>query len=96
MRKLWMAMGVVMVVASMGCRHRRVAVASTPEGNACRRECMKLFNDCQDGKRRNRKMCAARENECLTTCPSAVSNEVYPAEIEPPPPPPPPPPQAVP
>lgn len=63
---------VVAVVVLAGCSPKRVVVANTPEGNACRRECMQLFNDCQDGKRKNRKACTARENDCLTTCPGAV------------------------
>jgi hypothetical protein len=74
MRTLVMVVGVVVLgLGGAACSGRkRVTVANTPEGNACRRECMALFNDCQDGKRKNRKVCLARENECLTTCPGAV------------------------
>lgn len=71
MRTLWMVVVVVLAVGAVGCGHKRVRVANTPEGNACNRECMQLFNDCQDGKRRNRKACEARENDCLRTCPGA-------------------------
>lgn len=63
---------VVAVVGSLGCARKVIIVPSTPEGVACRRECMALFNECQNGKRKNRKACEARERECLlTTCPGA-------------------------
>lgn len=76
MRKLLMVVGVVVLsLGSTGCGRKRVQVANTPEGNACRRECMSLFNECQGGQRKNRKVCEARETECLTTCPSAVAAE---------------------
>jgi hypothetical protein len=68
MRTLWM----VVVVVLVGCGHKRVQVANTPEGNACNRQCMDMFNSCYDGKRKNLKTCQVRENECLRTCPGAV------------------------
>lgn len=71
MRQFLMVVGLLVV----GCGPKRVVVANTPEGNACRRECMKLFNECQGGQRKNRKVCMERENECLTTCPGAVVPE---------------------
>lgn len=67
-----MVVGVVMaVVGGAGCGHKRVQVANTPEGNACNRECMTMFNACYDGKRKNLKNCQTRENDCLRTCPGA-------------------------
>jgi hypothetical protein len=68
-----MVVGLLVVLG--GCGRKRVPVANTPEGNACRRECMTLFNECQGGHRKNRKACEARENECLTTCPQAPAPE---------------------
>lgn len=63
---------VVLLVGGSGCGHKRVQVANTPEGNACQRECMNMFNDCYGGKRKNLKACQSRENDCLRTCPGAV------------------------
>lgn len=37
MRKILMVVGVVLAVGAVGCGHRRVQVANTPEGNACER-----------------------------------------------------------
>lgn len=75
MRTLLMVFGVVMLAGVVGCGHKRVKVANTPEGNACNRQCMEMFNGCYDGKRKNLKTCQARENDCLRTCPGAPLND---------------------
>jgi hypothetical protein len=69
MRKLLLVVGVVVI--SSGCMPRRIAVASTPEGNECKRQCMVVSAACREGKR----SCRNRENECLATCPGAVVHD---------------------
>ena len=68
----------VMVVLGVGCGSRRVVVAKTPEGAACQRQCTQFFNDCYQGKRKNRKFCTQRERECLLGCPGGHEfDELY-------------------
>lgn len=67
--------GAMVVMGGVGCGPKRVRVANTPEGQACRKECNAGFNECFQGKRRNKKICTQRENECLRECPGALTGD---------------------
>lgn len=82
------------LLGGLGCGPKRVRVANTPEGQACKRECMTMFNECYQGKRRNKKLCTQREHECLLSCPAATTGEEEEQVSSAPPPPPPPAPAA--
>ena len=61
---------VVVAVVFSACRHEpRVIVANTPEGNACKRDCMHIYETCMAGRHASKRKCRTRENECLVTCP---------------------------
>ncbi len=79
---------VVAMVGLTGCR-KRIAVANTPEGKECQRQCMLIFNTCMGGRGGGKHVCRERENECLETCPrpgeaaaiSAAEKVVVPAPV---------------
>jgi hypothetical protein len=66
MRTLWMV-AVVMLVGASGCRKRvaAVIVPNTPDGLACQRQCMQVYETCVGGRARNEKACNSHEQGCL-------------------------------
>lgn len=64
--------GLVLVVALGGCVSIKWNVPATPEGNACKRECMGLYNQCLQTPFGGPYPCGNERNECLATCPGAT------------------------
>lgn len=70
-RRRWGALllGLLASGISAAC-YPRVIVPSTPEGNACRRECMAISNTCRGAD------CSRQNRDCLLSCPGAYSEPV--------------------
>lgn len=73
--RMRMLLMVVVMSAVSGCIPRRIAVANTPEGNECRRQCMQISTTCLGGRGGGKYVCRKQENECLATCPGSVSSD---------------------
>lgn len=61
--------------AMIGCGAANVNIPPTPEGNACRRECMAIYNVCSDPSLLQRiwmQSCHGQNEECLMGCPGAT------------------------
>ena len=67
---------VLVVVAVGGCSRRAtVVIPNTPEGLACERECMSVFQACKGGRRANQRNCLVQQQRCLETCPGAMFSD---------------------
>lgn len=72
MRIFWLAVVAVAALSGTACSRKRVKVADTVEGNACRRECMQIYQSCMGARGGGKYVCRGEENRCLSTCPDVV------------------------